>query len=86
MKGEAVTSEIESNYLQADHMKQIHVFSVWIWYLLLQGVTEVKNWQDTKGDIYVVYDKTTVVIVRIKNTQASQNRWRSTSFKIKVNF
>lgn len=38
------------------------------------NVTEVKNWQDARGDIYVAYDKTMVVRVRIKNTRASQNR------------
>lgn len=30
MKGEADTSEIESNHFQADRVKQIHVFSVWM--------------------------------------------------------
>lgn len=51
-----------------------------------QNVTEVKNWQDAKGDIYVAYDKTVVVRVRIKNTRASQNRWRSASCQITVSF
>lgn len=51
-----------------------------------QDVTKVKKWQDAKGDIYVTYDKTTVVRVRIKNTRASQNRWRSASCQITVSF
>lgn len=74
MKGEADGSEIESNHLQADHMKQIHVFSVWMWCLLSQSVTEVKNWQDTKGDIYVAYSKTMVVTVRIKNLRTDEDQ------------
>lgn len=51
-----------------------------------QYVTEVKNCQDTEGDIHVAYDKTMVVRVRIKNTRASQNRWRSASCQITVSF
>lgn len=51
-----------------------------------QNVTEVKNWQDAKGDIYVAYDKTVVVRVRIKNTRVSQNRWRSAGCQITVSF
>lgn len=51
-----------------------------------QNVTKVKNWQDAKGDIYVAYDKTMVVRVRIKNTRASQNRWRSAGCQITLSF
>lgn len=50
------------------------------------NVTEVKNWQDAKGDIYVAYDKSMVVRVRIKNTRASQNRWRSAGCQITLSF
>lgn len=78
--------KLKATNLQADPMQQIHIFSVWMWCLLSQSVTEVKLWQDTKGDTEVTHDKTLVVIVRIKNTQSSQNRRRSTGFKITVNF